>query len=114
MVTNITSLTGNGLRDWLIQRVTAIVLGLYFVFMLGYFLLHPEVSYLDWSALYHHPVFQVVNVIMIVCLLKHAWIGLWTVTTDYLKCSIVRVSVQMTILFGLVGQLVWFLMIIWG
>ena len=114
MVTNITSLTGNGLRDWLIQRVTAIVLGLYFVVVLGFFITHSAVTFQEWSAFYHHPLVQVINVIMIICLLKHAWIGLWTVTTDYIKCSMIRVSIQMLIAFGLLACLIWFLMIIWG
>jgi succinate dehydrogenase / fumarate reductase membrane anchor subunit len=114
MVTNITSLTGNGLRDWLIQRVTAIVLGLYFVVLLGFFMTHSVVTYQTWTLFYHHPAVQVINVIMIVCLLKHAWIGLWTVTTDYIKCSRLRVCIQMMILFGLIACLIWFLMIIWG
>jgi succinate dehydrogenase / fumarate reductase membrane anchor subunit len=114
MVTNVTSLTGNGLRDWLIQRVTALVLGIYFILMLGFFISHSLVTYHDWQTFYRHPVLQVVNVVMIVCLLKHAWIGLWTVTTDYLKCSMLRISIQMLIFFALVSCLIWFLMIIWG
>jgi succinate dehydrogenase / fumarate reductase membrane anchor subunit len=114
MVTNVTSLTGNGLRDWLVQRVTAVVLGLYFAILLGFFILHPQLNYEDWHSFYQHNAFRVVNVIMIVCLLKHAWIGLWTVTTDYLKCAFVRVSLQMLILFSLFACLIWFLMILWG
>lgn len=114
MVTNITSLTGNGLRDWLIQRVTAIVLGIYFTFLLVFFVCHAKVDYQTWRAFYQQEIFQIINVIMIICLIKHAWIGLWTVTTDYLKCSFVRVSLQMLILFSLIACLIWFLMIIWG
>ena len=114
MVANITSLTGNGLKDWLIQRVTAVVLGIYLVLMLTYFLTHHGLNYTEWHAFYHQTYFQIINVIMIVALLKHAWIGLWTVTTDYLKCAMVRISVQMLILFSLFGLLVWFLMTIWG
>lgn len=114
MVVNITSLTGNGLKDWLIQRITAVVLGIYLVFMLTYFLTHHGLNYTEWYTFYHQTYFQIINVIMIVALLKHAWIGLWTVTTDYLKCAMVRVSVQMLILFSLLGSMVWFLMMIWG
>lgn len=29
MVNNVTSLTGNGLKDWLIQRVTAVYFAVY-------------------------------------------------------------------------------------
>ena len=114
MVTNITSLSGNGLRDWFIQRVTAVILGIYFIIFAGFFLTHHHVDYHQWSAFYQHPFFKIVNVIAILSLVKHAWIGLWTVTTDYLKCACLRVGVQMLILISLFAELVWFLMILWG
>ena len=37
MVTNVTSLTGNGLKDWLIQRVTAVYFAIYVLYLLAYF-----------------------------------------------------------------------------
>ena len=114
MVTNITSLTGNGLKDWLIQRVTAVILGVYFVALGLFFLSHPHCTYHHWSAFYQHPFFKIVNVIAILALVKHAWIGLWTITTDYLSCACLRVGLQMLILLGLFAELVWFLMILWG
>jgi len=52
MVTNITSLTGNGLRDWLIQRGTAVVLGIYFAFLIVFFACHPKIDYQTWRAFY--------------------------------------------------------------
>lgn len=114
MVTNVTSLTGNGLRDWLIQRVTAIILGVYFIYMLVFFLTHSGISYQDWKMLHQCNVFRIVSVLTVIAMVKHAWIGLWTVTTDYIKCAMLRVSVQMLILFSLLALLVWFLMILWG
>lgn len=114
MVTNITSLSGNGLRDWFIQRVTAVVLGLYLIILAGFFIAHPHCTYHQWSAFFQHPWFKVMNVIAIIALVKHAWIGLWTVTTDYLSCACLRVGLQMLILVGLFAEFIWFLMILWG
>lgn len=37
MVTNVTSLTGNGLKDWLIQRVTAVYFAVYTIFIIGFY-----------------------------------------------------------------------------
>ena len=36
MVTSVTSLGRNGLYDWLIQRVSAVIIGVYMIGMLGY------------------------------------------------------------------------------
>ncbi len=39
-----TGLTGSGSRDWIIQRISAVVLAVYSVVLLGFFLTHGDVS----------------------------------------------------------------------
>ena len=114
MVTNVTSLTGNGLKDWLIQRASAVVLGLYLLVVLGYCLMHPHMTYQQWSSLFHCQLFIVLNVLAMFSLILHAWIGLWTVTTDYLKPTCIRLPIQLLIAALLFGLFIWFLMILWG
>ncbi|MFA5958897.1 MAG: succinate dehydrogenase, hydrophobic membrane anchor protein [Tatlockia sp.] len=114
MVSNVTSLTGNGLKDWLVQRVTAIYFAIYSLFMLGYLLCHTQLYYEQWSALFHALWFQVASSIALVALSLHTWVGIWTVTTDYMKCTALRLSVQMLVIFWLVSQFIWGLMIVWG
>ena len=114
MVTNVTSLTGNGLKDWLIQRVTAVILGIYLLVLFAFFLSHSHVTYEQWSALMHCKIFMVLNVITMLSLVLHAWIGLWTVTTDYVKSTLIRLPLQMLIVLGLLGLLIWFFMILWS
>jgi succinate dehydrogenase / fumarate reductase membrane anchor subunit len=114
MVTNVTSLTGNGLKDWLIQRVTAVFFAAYTFFLLGYLVMHPALSFEQWHGLFANPIVQIATALALVALTLHAWIGLWTVTTDYMKCTVLRLSVQMIILLWLLGQLIWGFMILWG
>lgn len=114
MVTNVTSLTGNGLKDWLIQRATAVYFAIYIVYLLGFVMLHPDLSYGSWLELFHCAWFQVATVIALITFSLHAWIGIWTVTTDYMKCTIMRLSVQLLVALFLTGQFIWALMIIWG
>jgi len=47
-------------------------------------------------------------------LVLHAWIGIWTVTTDYLRQMGLRVTVQVLVALFLISQFIWGLMIIWG
>ena len=49
---NVTSLSSEGLRDWLIQRVTSVILGVYLLFLLGYILFGAQVDYFSWQALF--------------------------------------------------------------
>lgn len=114
MVTNVTSLTGNGLKDWLIQRVTAVYFAVYTIFIIGFLLSHPGLSFAQWHALFSNIVVQIASIIALFALTLHAWIGIWTVTTDYMKCTVLRVSVQMIVVLWLLSQFVWGLMILWG
>jgi succinate dehydrogenase / fumarate reductase membrane anchor subunit len=114
MLTNVTSLTGNGLKDWLTQRVTAIYFAVYCFFILGFLFSHPHMSYAQWSNLFHHPLFKITSVIALSAFILHTWVGIWTVTTDYIKCIVIRLSIQLLVLFFLLAQLIWGLTMVWG
>lgn len=114
MLDNVTSLTGKGLRDWLIQRVTAVVLGGYTVFLLTYIMLHPVMDYYQWLSLFRHPLMQIATVLVLLGMILHAWVGVWTITTDYLKCTVLRVSAQMVVLLMLLACFIWGIEILWG
>ncbi len=114
MVNNVTSLTGNGLKDWLVQRVTAVYFAAYSFFIIGFLLLHPELDFAQWHALFSNIVVRIASLIALFALSLHAWIGIWTVTTDYMKCTALRLSVQMLVVLWLLSQFIWGLMILWG
>lgn len=54
MVTNVTNLSRSGLYDWMAQRVSAVVLAAYFIFLIGYMVFHPGLSYAQWHGLFAH------------------------------------------------------------
>ena len=45
MVGSITSLTGNGLADFVVQRVSAVVMTLYTLCVVGFFLANPDMDF---------------------------------------------------------------------
>lgn len=114
MVGNVTSLTGNGLKDWLIQRVTSVYFAVYALFLLIFLVSHPHLQFDVWSALFQAVWFKIATIIALIALSLHAWIGIWTVTTDYLKCTMLRLAVQMGVLAWLMSQFIWVLIIMWG
>jgi succinate dehydrogenase / fumarate reductase membrane anchor subunit len=118
---NVTSLGRNGLYDWVIQRVSAIIVGLYFIGMLGYLMAHPHMEYATWSAFMGSVCMQVINTIVFFMIAAHAWVGVWTVTTDYLTglaikkhATGVRLVVQVVIALLLTIYLLLGLHMIWG
>lgn len=121
MVTSVTSLGRNGLSDWLIQRVSAVILAVYTVVVLGWLVTQGEVTYDAWSGFMGCLLMQIANTFMIVAVGAHAWIGLWTVTTDYLTtrqmgpaATGIRLLVQVVIALLTLVYLLWGLVTIWG
>ena len=114
MVSNVTSLTGNGLKDWLIQRITAVIFALYTIYLAVFLLRHPELGYTEWSALFHTPWFAIATVLAFLAVSLHAWIGIWTVTTDYIKPTGLRILTQTLVAGWLFAQFTWVITIIWG
>jgi len=105
---------GGGLRPWLIQRFSAIFLTGY-IFFLTYFLIKNQgVQYEQWQELFSLPLMQISTLFALVCIALHAWIGLWTVLTDYVKPLSVRYSLQFIIIFALFWYVIWGVWILWG
>lgn len=121
MVTSVTSLSRNGMSDWLIQRVSAVILAVYSVVVLGWLLSAGEVTFDNWSAFMGCTVMQFANTFAIVAVAAHLWIGLWTVTTDYLTTrqlgaagTVVRLLTQLVIALLTLVYVLWGLVIVWG
>ncbi len=114
MVKSVLGVSHQGLRDWLIQRVSAIVMAIYSTGLIAYFLAHPNLDYVDWHMLFSHPLMKVASILFITCLLFHAWVGMWTIFTDYITIFILRLILQILVFLSLVASFFWALQILWG
>ena len=114
MVVSATSLTGNGLRDWLIQRISAVFIALYAVFILGFVLMHPQMDYLTWRELFTPLWVKVFSLLTLIFFMVHTYIGLWIVSTDYIRPRAVRFGFQILLRLGLVALLAWGIQILWS
>lgn len=85
MVRSITSFSRSGLMDWLAQRVSAVLLGTYAVFIFGYLMINADVDYQQWSGLFGQFWFKIYTLSSLIALVAHIWVGMWTVATDYVK-----------------------------
>lgn len=114
MVEKITSLTRSGMRDWLVQRVTAVLLVLYTVFLVGFLALHTPLQYTTWHALFQYNWMRIFTLVALLSVVYHTWVGMWTVFTDYVKCTYIRLVIQVLTVLALFGCLVWGVVIVWG
>jgi len=103
-----------GLRDWAIQRLSAVYMAFYVVLMFAYLACHPHLTYDVWKHLFTVFWAQIGTLIFLVCLLWHAWIGIWTIFTDYVKSPSLRLFLQSIVLLALLVYFFWGVQIVWG
>ena len=114
MVTQITALTRTGLKSWVIQQLSAALMAIYFIGLAAFFMLHPMLGFSAWSHLFACPAMKIATLFILLNILAHAWVGIWTVLTDYLPCSMGRGILQILIIMGFFACLVWGVWILWS
>jgi succinate dehydrogenase / fumarate reductase membrane anchor subunit len=103
-----------GLRDWLAQRVTAILMALYTIVLLGLFLTSGETSFEAWSGIFSMQWFKLLTFAVVFALLFHVWIGMRDVWMDYVTHSVVlrlvfqvATIVWLIVCAGYAAQILW-------
>ena len=101
-----------GLKDWLAQRVTALVMIAYtviFLVALG----RGTVSYASWKALFAQEWMRFATFLFVASVLIHAWIGVRNIWMDYIKHTGLRLALQVATILWLVGCAGWAMQILW-
>ena len=65
-----------GLKDWLLQRVTAVIMVVFTVVLLGAFLIYGEASYEGWAGLFANQIMKLLTFLALLSLFYHAWVGI--------------------------------------
>ena len=102
-----------GLRDWLAQRVSAVVLLVYTLILLGAIIVGPPLSYGTWAGLFSNVWMKVASLLAVVALIWHAWVGVRDIYMDYIKPTGVRLFLQVATVLALVGYACWAAIILW-
>ncbi len=114
MVTNIMNFGRSGLADWLMQRVTAVIMLAYTLCLLGFFLTNSNIDYATWHALFQGTTMRIFSFLALLSIAAHAWIGMWTVATDYIKPTGIRVIYHVVVILALFAYVVWGVQVLWG
>ncbi len=121
MVSSVTGLGRSGLVDWVVQRVSAVVLTAYTAVLLVFLIGCPDVSFDTWSQLFSQLWMRIFSLIALLSTIAHAWIGLWAVLTDYItnrlmgpKATVLRGLILSVYAVVCVTMLVWGVEILWG
>ena len=101
-----------GMRAWLLQRLSAIYLAAYFVVCLVVWFCTDPLSYSEWRQFVAHPVINVSIGLFFAALLIHAWVGIRDVLVDYVSHAGIRVVILLAIAFSLIALGFWVLLIL--
>ena len=101
-----------GLRPWLIQRVTAVVIAVYLLYVVVSLLLAGPADYLAWRGWLHAPFNSLLMGLFILSILFHAWIGMRDVVLDYVNNVMLRLFVFSVIVVVLLTSGLWALRVL--
>jgi len=114
MVTNVLNYGRSGVADWVVQRFSALILAAYTVVMVVWLAVNGgELTFAQWQGFMGQTWMRIFTLLTVLALAGHAWIGLWTVATDYMKKGAIRVAflggvaISLFVYVGGAGSIVW-------
>jgi len=102
-----------GLRDWLSQRVTAVLMAVFTLILLVQVLAGGELGYDRWSAIFSAQWMKLLTLVVFIALGWHAWVGVRDIWMDYVKPVALRLTLQVLTIVWLVGCTGWAVQVLW-
>lgn len=102
-----------GLRSWLVQRMSAVVMALYTLLFLAAVLVARPADHATWRALFAHGWMRVATLVFFVSLFLHAWVGVRDILMDYVKPTGLRLGLEVAVIVALVALGGWAVDILW-
>ena len=103
-----------GVKDWLAQRVTAIVMAVFTVVLLVSFLTGQNFTYEGWAGLFARQWFKLFALVTFLGLFYHAWVGIRDIWMDYVKNAGIKMALQFATVVALIAYAVWTVQILWS
>ena len=108
-----------GTADFLVQRITAVIMAVYTLVLFFGFIFTPEMNFENWQRLFTFhiggiPAGQVLATLAFFSLSWHAWIGARDILMDYAKPAGVRLFFEALAALWVVGSIVYFAKILWS
>ncbi|MBT9457439.1 MAG: succinate dehydrogenase, hydrophobic membrane anchor protein [Burkholderiaceae bacterium] len=102
-----------GARDWLAQRVTAVLMALFTIVVLAQLLMPGALGYDRWAGIFSQQWMKFLTFVTILSLLYHAWVGMRDIWMDYVQHVGARLVMHVFTLVWLVGCAGWAIQVLW-
>jgi succinate dehydrogenase / fumarate reductase, membrane anchor subunit len=96
-----------GMRAWLSQRLSALVMAIYSVFAVARFFIVQPGNYEAWVAFFQPFWWRLATLLFWISLTLHAWLGIRDVFKDYVPNPIVRDVLDKLLVVSLWVYLIW-------
>ncbi|HSN21417.1 MAG TPA: succinate dehydrogenase, hydrophobic membrane anchor protein [Usitatibacter sp.] len=103
-----------GTGNWLVQRITALVMAAYIAIAVPYALWRAPASHAQWKALFAGGFFRLATMLFLASLIWHAWIGMRDILIDYVHHYAMRLATQAAVAIVLAFYVAWSFSILWG
>jgi succinate dehydrogenase / fumarate reductase, membrane anchor subunit len=106
-----------GVRDFIAQRLTAIVLVAFVLLLIVRLALartHGTIGYDEWAGLFVPAWMKVCTFLAALALIYHAWIGMRDVWMDYVRPAGIRLGLEFLTILWLVFCAIWAAQILWS
>lgn len=103
-----------GLKDWLVQRVTAVVMIVYLLVLVSLIFVFTPQDYGTWRNIFSIQWMRIATFLFFIALFWHAWIGVRNILMDYVHPTAIRLTVQILVIISLLFYLVWSAEILWS
>ena len=103
-----------GMRLWLSQRLTALVMAFYFIALLILLVIVQPAGFAAWHAFIAPIWFRLATLLFFMCLFMHAWLGVADVLQDYVSNKTLRAYMQIAVDISLAAYLFWLTFILWN
>ena len=102
-----------GLRDWLAQRITAVIMAVYSLIVVLVLWTSKPITYGVWRDLFAQGWMRVATLLFMASLAWHAWAGVRDILMDYIKPAGLRLALEVLVLLTIAAYVGWTLQILW-
>lgn len=104
----------SGLKAWVWQRLSAIYLAVFLIWLAAHMWFFPTAGFTGWRAWLAQPVISMAFALFFLSLMVHAWVGVRDVVMDYVHSLVTRVAILTSVLLLLLAMAAWAFLLLAG
>ena len=103
-----------GTRDWLAQRVTAVLMALFTLVVLAQVIFtRGPIGYDSWAGIFAAQWMKALTFAVFLALAYHVWVGMRDIWMDYVKPAGIRLVLHVFTIVWLLSCLGWAVQVLW-